>query len=195
MADNQGNQIFGRIYRIASSETEAVYIGSTTKTLNERFRGHRHQYRLYLNGQTNFTASFDIVKFEDASIELLSEGLFATKADLHRLEGEHIQLTANCINKQIAGRTRQQTIKAYNDAHKADHAAYRENRKEQYQEYMKAYRNAHKEHINQTRQQKVSCPVCHGIYSRDHKARHERSNKHKQTLSSLSSTQPSSISS
>ena len=43
--------------------------------------------------------------FPNISIELIYEGVFETKADMYRLEGEYMQVTENCINKHIAGRS------------------------------------------------------------------------------------------
>jgi hypothetical protein len=103
----EGNQIFGRIYKITSSETEYIYIGATTKTLKERLAKHKTQYKCYLDGKYDYVSSFDIIKFVNVNIELISEGLFDRKSDLYRLEGEYIQLTENCINKRIEGSTKQ----------------------------------------------------------------------------------------
>ena len=105
MESNEGNQLFGRIYKITSSETDGVYVGSTTRTLRSRLVNHISDYHGYLRGERHCMKSFDIVKFPDAQIELLHEGLFESKADLFRLEGEYIQSTANCVNRCVAGRT------------------------------------------------------------------------------------------
>ena len=105
MESNEGNQLFGRIYKITSSETDGVYVGSTTRTLRSRFANHIYDYHGYLRGERHYTKSCEVVKFPDAQIELLHEGLFESTADLFRLEGEYIQTTENCINRCVAGRT------------------------------------------------------------------------------------------
>jgi hypothetical protein len=46
--------------------------------------------------------AFEILKYPDTTIDLLFEGDLNTKSDVFRLEGEHIQITENCINKQVA---------------------------------------------------------------------------------------------
>jgi predicted GIY-YIG superfamily endonuclease len=57
---SQGNQIFGRIYKIVSSETDDVYIGSTIRTLRERFKEHKERYNSYTMGK-KYTTSFEIM--------------------------------------------------------------------------------------------------------------------------------------
>ena len=82
MESSEGNQIFGRIYKITSSDTDDVYVGSTLLTLNRRFSNHKNHYKRYAQGiyDHRYTKSFEIIKFGDARIELVSEGLFNTKS-------------------------------------------------------------------------------------------------------------------
>jgi hypothetical protein len=203
MESSQGNQIFGRVYKIVSSETDDVYVGSTEQTLNERFSNHKRNYKLYLQGKYHTVKSFDIVKFRDARIELLSEGLFDTKEDLRRLEGEFMAAITSCINKCMAGRTKLESAKAYRDSHKEEYKAYLERNKErisqqkkdryqehkdEYLERVRRYKEENKSKIADYKGQKITCPDCQGIYSRNHKARHEQSNKHKLALLPSSSS-------
>ena len=203
MESSQGNQIFGRVYKIVSSETDDVYVGSTEKTLAERLAQHRKSYNSYTRGAYHYVKSFDIVKFRDARIELLSEGLFATKEDLRRLEGEFMVAITNCINRCLAGRTKLESAKVYRDSHKEEHKEYldrnteriSQQKKDRYQEHKdeyleraRRYKEENKSKISERKGQKVVCPDCQGIYSRTHKARHEQSNKHKLALSPASSS-------
>ena len=96
-------QITGRIYKITSSLTSGVYVGSTTRTLKEILREHNKDYKKYTNSTYPYITAFEIMKHPDATIDLLFEGNFNTKSDIFRLEGEYIQATENCINKQVAG--------------------------------------------------------------------------------------------
>ena len=130
--DNSEDKIYGRVYKIVSSETPNVYVGSTVSSLSQRFSEHRTDYKKYINGKFNYISSFELMKFVDVKIELLHEGFFDTKADLHRLEGQFIQSTGNCINKLIAGRTKSESDKAYRETHKEEAKAYgQEYRKKQ----------------------------------------------------------------
>ena len=92
-------QIIGRIYKIVSSECDGCYIGSTTQQLSSRFNIHKHHY-----------TSFEVLKFADAKIELIHEGIFDSREDMEIFEGETIRTTPNALNKNIAGRTRQEWL-------------------------------------------------------------------------------------
>ena len=96
-------QLIGRIYKIVSSECDGCYIGSTAQELNKRLSSHKSSYKRYLSGQDRYCTSFEVVKFADATIELVHEGIFDGKHDLEHLEGEIIQTTPNAVNKNIAG--------------------------------------------------------------------------------------------
>ena len=118
------NMILGRIYKISSPSSAFAYYGSTTKALNQRLKQHKYDYKKYLDGKYHFVTSFEIVKFNDCKIELVSEYFYDTKKDLVRAEGIVIGENNDAINKRIAGRTNQE---------------YRENNKEKIQEFKKEY--------------------------------------------------------
>ncbi len=101
-------QIIGRIYKIVSSECDGCYIGSTVRQLNQRFSLHKYHYKRYSAGHFNYLTSFEVLKFADARIELIHEGVFDSKEDLETFEGETIRTTPNAVNKCIVGRTRQE---------------------------------------------------------------------------------------
>ena len=101
-------QIIGRIYKIVSSECDGCYIGSTIQQLSQRFSDHKHDYKRYLAGKQSCVTSFEVIKFADARIELIHEGVFDSKKDLERLEGAMIMTTPNAVNKNVAGRTKQE---------------------------------------------------------------------------------------
>ena len=100
--------IIGRIYKIVSSECDGVYIGSTTQQLNVRLGLHKCHYKNYVAGKYHYVTSFDILKFADAKIELVHEGVFEGRKDLEQFEGETIRTTPNAVNKVIVGRSMQQ---------------------------------------------------------------------------------------
>ena len=135
---NQGNNILGKHYSIRSHQTDKVYIGSTTRKLSTRFSEHKTHYKLYMVGKYNKCMSFELFCYDDVYIELVHEGLFESKKDLYRMEGEYIQATQNCINKQVAGRTTQEH--------------YQDNR-ERIQEYRKNYDAPNKENIKERKAQ------------------------------------------
>ena len=108
-ADTQ--PILGRIYKITSSQTDACYIGSTTKTLTQRLGNRRRDYNRYLKGKYPYTTSFDILQHGDASVELVIEDLFPSKRCMERMEGHYIDNTPNAVNEKGAGMTRAVTYR------------------------------------------------------------------------------------
>jgi len=106
--------ILGRIYKITSSQTDACYIGSTMKTLTRRLSNHKSHYSEYLKGNYAYMTSFDVLRYGDANIELVVEGLFPNKRDMERMEGHYIDNTPNAVNKKGAGMTRAEINRKYN---------------------------------------------------------------------------------
>lgn len=95
----------GKIYVIRSHHTNRYYIGSTRHEIIKRLRTHKRQYQ----EQKQYLSSYEILKYEDAYIELLEEFPCTSKAELEKREGELIKLhRPNCVNLNIAGRTKAQ---------------------------------------------------------------------------------------
>jgi hypothetical protein len=189
-------KIIGRVYKLVSSHTDEVYIGSTVSTLSDRLRGHKCGYKRYTEGKHNYISAVELLKYTDVKIELIHEGEFTTVKELHKLEGSFIQSVCNCVNKHIAGRS----MKEYYENNKETKKEYRENNKEAIGQYQKEYRENNKEAITQKRKeyrkhnnektkeyyenikdkisQKLTCEVCGYTYTKQHKLRHEKSRLH-----------------
>jgi len=151
--------ILGRIYKITSSQTDACYIGSTIKTLMQRFSTHKNHYSEYLKGKHTYTTSFGILQHGDANIELVIEGLFPSKRDMERVEGHYIDNTPNAVNKKGAGMTRAESGRKCYLLHRG------------------------------TRLEKMTCDLCGGAYQRCNKYHHTRSKKHQAALRNLEQEQ------
>ena len=95
----------GRVYALRSYSTPNIYIGSTTRALSSRLNSHRQFYKSFLKGEHNYVTAYDMFKFSDVRIELISFHENVTKEELHRFEGEAIRNTPEAINKNIAGQT------------------------------------------------------------------------------------------
>lgn len=94
----------GKIYKIVSPSTNLMYIGSTTQTLDKRFSNH---ICCYYN--RNSVKSCEIIKFNDAYIELIEEYPCNTKKELELREAYYIKQNRNqCVNKTIPRRTKRQ---------------------------------------------------------------------------------------
>lgn len=158
----------GKIYILRSNQTEDIYVGSTTQPLYRRFSEHKKRYRYYINNNTSYTSSFDIMQYEDAYIDLYEDYKCNTRKELQRREGEIIRLL-NCVNRRIEGRTNQERYQ--------DNIAFN-------REYEKKYREEHKQEISEKRKIKILCECGHTV-TKTNLSRHKNSNKH---LSSIAFT-------
>lgn len=168
----------GKIYKICSHQTEKVYVGSTTRPLSERLAQHKGHIK------TQYCTSYEILKFNDAYIELIENWPCNNREELRQREGYYIR-NHNCVNKHIIGRTLQEwridtgkyipeTCECggkYTSTHKAEHLKsdlhlyFVENGKP-LENKPEGYRKEHFE-----------CE-CGGTYLYTHKTRHYKSKKH-----------------
>ena len=99
----------GKIYKIASKDTNKIYIGSTTGSLDCRMYRHHQDYVLYQNNLGSKIYSFELfdeVGFENCYIELICEFPCENAHELACEEGRHQMLNLyKIVNKNIAGRT------------------------------------------------------------------------------------------
>ena len=73
MENNENKYQRGKVYKLISNQTDAVYYGSTIEdTLTNRLSGHRRGYKCWLNGKHYYyVTSFEILKYEDCKIILV----------------------------------------------------------------------------------------------------------------------------
>ena len=84
-----------KIYVIKSPNTDKIYIGSTIQSLKKRFGDH---YSFY-NNNTNNTSSKEIIKCNDAYIELLEQYKCNNEYELRLRENYYIKINKNnCVN-------------------------------------------------------------------------------------------------
>ena len=139
----------GYIYSIRSHQTDNYYIGSTFGPLRQRLFIHKSQLKKYNESNGNYITSFEILKYSDAYIELVETYENINKMELHKFEGEYIRKNTNCINKNIAGRTRDEYNKDNKEYYKEYYKEYRNDNKEYYKEYNKEYYEDNKERIKE----------------------------------------------
>lgn len=156
----------GIIYCIRSFQTDDIYIGSTTQTLAQRLGKHRTNYKLYLKGKQHYYSSFELLKYDDYYIELITLYPCSCKAELVAEEGRYIR-EWDCINKRIEGRTRKQ---------------YRNDNREKNIDYQKQYLIDNREKLKEQKKQKITC-ICSCNITRINLKRHLKSKKHKKLMS------------
>ena len=137
------NYGLGKIYKITSSQTDKVYIGSTAqKYLHSHLSTHVKNYKSYKGVGSKYMTSYEILKYGDYKIELVECYPCTCREELHKREGEIMKEYDNRINKRIAGRK----YKEYNDDHKEEHKLYYEENKEKISKYKIKHYEENKEH-------------------------------------------------
>ena len=162
----------GKIYTIRSYKSDEVYVGSTTQTLSIRMAKHRTGYKAFMNGTGKYVSSFEILKYNDAYIELVILNPCNSKTELDAVEGKYIR-EMDCVNKRIEGRTSKQyyidnkvKIKEYKAQHYTANSA-------KIKERINKYRIDNKSRLTK----KNKCP-CGGKFTNEHKHHHLKTKKH-----------------
>jgi adenylate kinase family enzyme len=146
-----------KIYKITSaSHPDLVYYGSTTKKyLSERMSGHRTDYRRFPNGKR---AVYELVQYEDAKIELVEE-----VEENHREREQYYIDNFPCVNK----------LNAYLPGDPAEKLKqWKKDNPERQKEQLKKYYEENKEAIQAKNSEKVPCPHCGKIGTRNKLSRH-----------------------
>jgi hypothetical protein len=138
----------GKIYKIIDNAYTKMYIGSTTQPLSKRFSYHKKDYIKWKNNKHNKVMVFDIFDefgVDNCKIELIENYECNCKNELERKEGEYIQ-NNNCVNKKIAGRTKQEYCKINKDKIAEHRKIYRETNRDKIAEYYKTNIDKFTEH-------------------------------------------------
>jgi hypothetical protein len=201
----------GKVYKIVADTDEEYkpYVGSTVQGLAERMGGHRRTYNYWKEGKSKQKiASYDLFErfgIENCKIILLEEYSCDNKMKLLMKEREWFD-KIECCNKAKPIRTKEEEneySKEYRNKNKEllvqKSTNYRNENKEEIKGKRKIhyevnkeillekatnYRESNKEIINEKAREKITCN-CGSIYNKGDKARHERSLKHQNYLSSL----------
>ena len=181
------------IYSIRSNATDKYYIGSTTQILCKRFSDHNINYKAYLKGTSNFMTSFKILELGDAYIELLEEINCDNRNQLEKREGELIrEHKNNCVNRCIAGRTKQEYYIDNKDKITENIVQYRIDNKDKIKQYKidnkesisiqnKQYYKDNIESINAKKKLQYLC-TCGSTIQLCTKAQHNKTAKHLKAL-------------
>lgn len=166
----------GKIYKIVSSYTDMIYIGSTTKKyLSSRMVKHRSALRRWMDGRdVKFFSSFSILLHGDARIVLIENYPCSSKDELRAREQYYINLYSNIIvNCYNACTNEIEYKKQYYKDNQEYFKQYRIDNRQKYKQYYKD----NQEKIKQYKNQKIECE-CGSTYTRTSKARHEKTQKH-----------------
>ena len=189
--------INGKIYKLTTNNTDDIYIGSTTKCIEERLRQHIKDYNTYINGfKSYYLSSYNVVRHDDVKTELLYDGMFNSRAEMLEMEGEFIRTTPHCINKEIAGRSHKQYLEEHKEQIETKRKEYYQKNRESILEkkkeygiknrehkieYLRDYYQKNKEQLNDKAKQIFVCDCGTSCRISD-KARHMKSQKHQQFI-------------
>jgi hypothetical protein len=180
------NYTNSKVYKIWSTQGDKIYVGSTTKQyLSQRMEKHRSDYKCWKDENSKRTSSFKLFEeygLENCFIELIEAKECNSKDELHRLEGKYIR-ELNCINKNIAGRTKQEYYDDNREQLIEKCRLFKINNKELISDSNKQYYDLNKETINQRKNEKNDCE-CGGKYIRAAKSQHFKTLKHCQYIES-----------
>ena len=179
----------GKIYKIVSDNTDKIYIGSTTeKYLSRRLSGHNRDFK----SNKNYSSS-QVLKYGNNSIILIESFPCNSVDELCKRERHYIE-TLDCVNKNVPTRTPQEyrdniiikeRKKAYDKMYHEENAEhkrlisnkyYNENKVEVLKRD-KIRRDNNKEERSLKKRQVFNCE-CGLTYTRDNKARHQRTQRH-----------------
>ncbi len=165
-----------KIYKIIDIGGNMCYIGSTTKDfLSKRMTEHRNHYSQWKIGKAGNVSAFlifDTYGVENCRIELIELCPCNSRDELHQREGHYIR-TLLCVNKLIAGRTKQE--------YRADTMdkiiEYRTENREEINTNQRAYFQKNKEVILAKQKERFDC-LCGKTYSRTMKSQHMQTKAH-----------------
>ncbi len=125
-----------KVYKIYSSLGDNIYIGSTYRSLADRYDEHVSSYKLYTqDNNKNYTSSFilfDKYGFENCKIKRLESVDVETRTELLQVEAKHIKINKDkCVNKNLPFCTPEEKIE-----HRKEHLQLPETI-----EHRKEYRN------------------------------------------------------
>jgi hypothetical protein len=173
----------GKVYKLVSFDTDAVYYGSTCSNLSKRLAGHKAHYKRWSNGSCSYITSFEVVQCDGVEIILVEKVNCTSKEELHAAERKHVEANT-CVNKNIPGRTREQYRQNKKELISVSGKKYYQENKKAILEYHDIYRAENRESLKMKQKKQLLCE-CGYNYTYAHTARHKRSKKHLKYLLSI----------
>ena len=144
----------GKIYKIVDVGYTKCYVGSTCEKLSQRMARHRSAYEHFVKSGGKHTRSFGMFEefgLDNCKIELIEAYPCENKEELFKREGHYIQQHENRVNKNLAGRTKEEYYD--NEANKQRNLQqcrdYKENHKDEMKQSWKRYYNENKERLKE----------------------------------------------
>ena len=191
--------MLGVVYKLRCLDLsiKEFYVGSSFN-IKDRMKGHKYN----CNNPNSKKYNLKVYKYiranqgwENWTYEILEECDVEDKEELELCYEDtwivNLNPQLNCIRARRTQKEyredNKEKIKEYNkewwEKNKEKMKEYYQQNKEQLAEYHKKYREENKERISQKSKEKLQCE-CGSIHSRQNKAPHEKTKKHKLYLSS-----------
>ena len=135
------------IYKICSTNTNLVYIGSTKMDLFKRYKLHKNAYRSYLKHKTGYYTAFDIFDtgIEFLRIELIEDFQYTNNKEILDRERHHIMNNFS-VNKYLPNRSYRQYCKDNREIMKLKKHKYYEDNKDRFKQRYED--NKHKKNLD-----------------------------------------------
>ena len=169
MEETKDERMEYKIYQIVCNETDDVYIGKTTRTLNDRLLEHKSHLRC---------CSKQIIERDNYYIQEI-DSTFDEKESII-LERFYIE-NNECLNNKIPGRTQKEWREEHKDELIVKNKIWREKNKDEIRVKNKIWREENKDEISKRRKKKYTCE-CGSIINS--KAQHEKTKKHQNFINS-----------
>ena len=179
----------GKIYKICSSQTEEIYVGSTTQKLYDRMSSHKRSYKCFINGKAPYSTALEILKYDDCFVVLIENCDVKDKENLHKRECYYITTLENTVNKYHPGKRSKEHLlemgryyrsQNLEKARESDRKKYERDR-EKILLQRKEFWEKNRERIMETKREKIHCE-CGSSVNRSAFARHRRSEKHQKYI-------------
>ena len=179
--------MFGKVYKIVSSKTDEIYIGSTFRTLQQRFQLHKN-----MNGCSS-NILFEKCGVDSCTIQLIK--VYQVCDELHLQAYEQLWINKykdKVVNKLSSFSIKKLYKKQYYEKNREEirnqnKKYYEKNREEilnqnkkHYEKNREEIRNQNKKNYENNRDkilEKFDCE-CGGKYVYSHKSRHFKTKKH-----------------
>lgn len=146
----------GKIFKIYSSHTKKIYIGSTWESLNSFLKKKKKLYEKWQRDSSrSYHPSYKILKYTDAKIKLVENYACDTSPQLLYRQTHHIAKTKNCVNV-YNNPNYSEIYNKYSTAHKE----YRDTHKKEISIYNRKYSQEHRAERKEYYSKLISCDYC-----------------------------------
>ena len=182
----------GKIYKLVDVGYNKCYIGSTVESLSNRIAKHRYSYKMWCSGKRTIKITafdmFDEFGVDNIKIEEIEKYPCKDKAELEAREGYFIK-NSDCVNKTVAGRTKQQWMEDNKENIKRNNKIYYQNKRDTLLVKSNTYYQENKEKRKEYNTQPFVCD-CGSTITINSKSSHFKTLKHQNYINQMKQQEP-----